>query len=596
MAAGDRDSLSAKSNPGGSQPAAIAPEREPHWALQVCALGLVVAGIYGVGMRSVPLRGEESRWARVAQEMLDSGDWITPRQQGQVFPDRPPLNSWCIAVVSLIVGDTSPLAVRLPTVLATALTAVLVALYARNFVGLAAALCAGLIYVAFPQILQLGRFAESDALMTLFIAASLFVWHSGLMRGWPPWAFWSAGYGFAALAALTKGPQGPIYFVGATCLYLLVRRDWRRLFCWGHLAGAALMVAIIAAWQIPFSLRFGIETSLKAWSEEGELAGRLAEAGSGRLFRHLAAFPFEILVVALPWAVFATPLITRKFWRSAGARRDGAIFLLVVMFVVLAPCWIVPSAKVRYVMALFPAAACLLALAADYTLEIAQGLPRLRSWNWFHGVTAGFMVMLAGVAIYFACAAPRPADAVVPEVAAGWLTSAPLPGRAVLGGFAAVALAAALTAALSIGRRLRRLPWLVLPAAVVLCAGYDGPILDYLIVASPNTPAAVAKIKAEIPPEARLASFGPVYHLFTYAYRDPIELRTWPAADAAAEEMPEYFCFMQAAGKTHAIPVPWEKVGEVVCDRYRMSAPREVVVVGRRIRPPRMANMYGGHK
>jgi len=568
------------------------------WALQVLGLGVVVALIYGARISSVPIRGEESRWARVAQEMIDSGDWITPRQQGKVFPDRPPLNSWCMAVSSLVLGDTSPFAVRLPTLLATVFTALLVALYARNFLGSGASLTAGLIYATFPQILQLGRFAESDALLTLFITGSLFIWHYGFLRGWSPWLFWSVGYSLAALAALTKGPQGPIYFVGTTCLYLILRSDWRRLFSWGHVAGLALMLLLVGAWQIPFSLTAGAEASLKTWSEEGALTQRLAEAGSGRFFSHLLVFPLEIFAVMLPWSLFAPALSTSGFWRERGNGRDGAIFLLVMVLVVLAPCWIIPSARVRYVMALFPAAACLSALAIDYSLKRAMNASSPRGWSWFHGLFAIGMTGLGVAAITLACTVSRATTANVPDGLLAWLKSAPLPTPAILAAFGGLSLAAAIASFL-LARKgsLRHPQWAVLPAALLLCAGYDGPILDYLIISSPNAPAAVAGIKAAIPAGEPLASFGPVNHLFTYAYRGPVELREWPSPASTAEAIPNYFCFMQTpAEESLAIPVPWEKIGEVVCDRYRGENPREVVVVGRRISALRLANTPKEHK
>ena len=104
-----------------------------------------------------------------------------------------------------------------------------------------------------PQVLQLGHFAESDALFSLFAAASLLVWHWGYTRKWPAASVWGCGYLLAALAALTKGPQGPIYFLGPILIFLLLRRDWRYLLSLPHLAGMAVFAAVVGAWQIPFS-------------------------------------------------------------------------------------------------------------------------------------------------------------------------------------------------------------------------------------------------------------------------------------------------------------------------------------------------------
>ena len=90
------------------------------------------------------------------------------------------------------------------------------------------------------QVLQLGRMAESDALLTLCLAAALVLLAlrlraSRTIRGWHG----SAATRWPALAGLAKGPQGPVYFVAITTVFLLWRRDWRFLFNRWHLAGLA---------------------------------------------------------------------------------------------------------------------------------------------------------------------------------------------------------------------------------------------------------------------------------------------------------------------------------------------------------------------
>ena len=66
----------------------------------------------------------------------------------------------------------------------------------------------------------------------------------------------------AALAALTKGPQGPIYFVGSTWLFLLIF-DRKYLLRRGHLLGIVAFAAIIAAWQLPFLLATDLPSAIK---------------------------------------------------------------------------------------------------------------------------------------------------------------------------------------------------------------------------------------------------------------------------------------------------------------------------------------------
>ncbi len=64
---------------------------------------------------------------------------------------------------------------------------------------------------------------------------------------------WSAGYALAALGALTKGLQAPVYFIAATSIFLAVRRNWRWLLSAGHALGLAVFAGIVGAWLVPFA-------------------------------------------------------------------------------------------------------------------------------------------------------------------------------------------------------------------------------------------------------------------------------------------------------------------------------------------------------
>src|SRR5262245_47154749 len=112
--------------------------------LELALLLVVVAAIYLTRLGSPNLRGEETRRGRVAVEMIQTGDWIVPRQQGELFLSRPPLQNWLIALVGLVRDGVDDLAVRLPSAVATILLAGLIYGYARGCLSPVGALVAGL--------------------------------------------------------------------------------------------------------------------------------------------------------------------------------------------------------------------------------------------------------------------------------------------------------------------------------------------------------------------------------------------------------------------------------------------------------------------
>src|SRR4051812_9601919 len=194
-------------------------------ARAIALIIICVSVIFGVRLTLEPMVGEETRWASAAREMLRTGDWVVPRQQGEIFPERPPMTMWLMAIGGWLRGDVDPIATRLPSVVATVLTSLLIYGYTRAFTGSTTALIAALIYPTCGQVLQIGRLGESEAVFTLLVAASLLLWHLGYVRHWRPLLVWVLGFGFAALAALVKGPQAPAYFIAIIGSFLFIVHD-----------------------------------------------------------------------------------------------------------------------------------------------------------------------------------------------------------------------------------------------------------------------------------------------------------------------------------------------------------------------------------
>src|SRR5919108_1561699 len=97
---------------------ALRPFREHTWR----AAGLILAVtlpqfLWGLGDLNIwiPL---EARYALVAREMLEAGRWILPHLGGEVYPDKPPLLFWSIALISALGSGVSEWTARLPTALA----------------------------------------------------------------------------------------------------------------------------------------------------------------------------------------------------------------------------------------------------------------------------------------------------------------------------------------------------------------------------------------------------------------------------------------------------------------------------------------------
>ena len=70
----------------------------------------------GIGLRS-PWPADEPRFAQVAREMVESGQWLFPMRGGEPYPDKPPLFVWLVALFYLATGQLK-VAFLLPSALA----------------------------------------------------------------------------------------------------------------------------------------------------------------------------------------------------------------------------------------------------------------------------------------------------------------------------------------------------------------------------------------------------------------------------------------------------------------------------------------------
>lgn len=375
-----------------SAPATTLPVWRPEFAVLI---GLVLIG-HSMHLSLLPIRGEESRWARVGMEMIASGDWVVPRQQGEPFLSRPPLHSWIMAAAAWCIGEFDVVAVRLPSVVAVLATSVLVYCFASSFVGRVASFVAAVSFATMGQVLELGRRGETDALLTLFLSGALFVWHYGWQRHWPAAVCWGLGYALAALAALTKSPlQAAAYFAGGTIVYLSLAGEWKRILTRGHAAGLALGVAVFALWQVPFALAMGWDGVYRLWFWEVGL--RFEDRSAPSLAWHMLTYPFEVLVCMLPWSIVLMGFAKRGIRRQALAVPQVR-FLVACISVAFASCWLVRGAQTRYLMSMYPCFAVLFGYVIDRGLAESQlAVDRLRRRNRSTATVAGAMAISLGL-------------------------------------------------------------------------------------------------------------------------------------------------------------------------------------------------------
>lgn len=219
-------------------------------------LAFAAAWLAALGGRAL-LSPDEGRYATLALNMLHSGDWVTPRLNGLLYFEKPPLQYWAGAL-SFTVFGINEFAARLWSGVAGLATVFLVAHTARRLWGEPAGWHALLIAGSTTWIVANSHFLALDAglmaTLTLVVCGVLI----GADDGQPPAAqrrWMVAAWVGVGLAVLAKGLIGILIPGAVLVLTSLWRRDlslWKRLAWW---PGLPLMLVITVPWFVLVSMR-----------------------------------------------------------------------------------------------------------------------------------------------------------------------------------------------------------------------------------------------------------------------------------------------------------------------------------------------------
>jgi 4-amino-4-deoxy-L-arabinose transferase-like glycosyltransferase len=314
---------------------------------------LLVVGLCGlVHLDALPLYHEEPRRAIIAQEMILSGDYVSPTVYQQAYTKKPPLQNWLIALLAWPEGVVSNTDARLPSLLSMlGLGAVAFGLLRGRervdpVLGALAAMTPLLMFLEF------GRKSEPDMLLTFLTFASYALYMASMETERTSGGGGRRRVAFVASAAcmglgiLTKG-LSPLFFYPGMLVYALVfsGRRWMMVRDIGLHLGLSLVLPL--AWLALYVLQGDGERLLSGFSSQ--VADRV-EGGTMDLLRHAAVYPFIVFVSLMPWTG-----VMLVYWRRIRLVREplflsSALIMATSLLVLL----LSPNAVDRYYMPAFP--------------------------------------------------------------------------------------------------------------------------------------------------------------------------------------------------------------------------------------------------
>lgn len=371
--------------------------------VSLLVISLLWAAIYLPALGSIEIKGEEGRRILPAVEMIERGDWLVPHFHGRPYLRKPPLVNWLIGASMEVCGARNEWTARLPSALAVLALAVTLATAARRWLGTESALLAAIFALTNIGMIEKGRLAELEAVYIALYGIAITLWLSWRAGGRSPWLVWLVPSVALGLGLLAKAPLHLLYFYAIAVPVILAgarvnadpagspqrRAGWRELLHPAHFVALAVMLAIFAAWALPY---FRATAHLGAAGIWGEQMRERVGGGSFNLAAWLVNLP-RGLSNYLPWLLLL-PLLWSRRLVDGLAPPDAAIvratrWPLVICFFGLL---LIPGMLPRYTMPMLVPASLLLALVCARSRPELPG-PALRTWRYGNLALAGVVAL-----------------------------------------------------------------------------------------------------------------------------------------------------------------------------------------------------------
>jgi 4-amino-4-deoxy-L-arabinose transferase-like glycosyltransferase len=325
---------------------------------------------------------DETRYAEIAAEIVQTGDPITLHANGDPWYVHPPFYMWLVAATGRVMGFTE-FSVRFWSALFSLVGVYATFLLGRAFFGERTGVAAAAVLAVTLQYLIQSRLAVFDTVLVAWMLLAFYAFYQGYRRG-------SRGdymrfFLFAGLATLTKGLVGIVLPGLIIAGFVTLRGAWGRWREVPWTAGLVLYTTVGLSW-------YAVETVLHG---RPFAASALGYYTFGRFFGIVEnqANPWWLYVPTLalggfPWSVFWPAAAA---WHLRRARPDDGSLLVLLACGGTFLFYTAAATKLpNYILPVYPFAA--IGVAALWVPAIEQ-----RQINRTLGVPLGSLVVLMGV-------------------------------------------------------------------------------------------------------------------------------------------------------------------------------------------------------
>ena len=220
--------------------------------LTVYAILAAILYLPGLG-RPALWEPDEGRYAEIAREMVVSGDYVTPRDDFELYFEKPPLVYWAEAGAIRIFG-VNEFAVRIPAALFSIGQVVVTAALAEMMLGATAGLLAALVLALSPLFFGFARFATIDPALAFFLAAAMGAFYAAAREdsfsrpAARRWLLISAA--MLGLGTLAKGPVALLLGGAIALAWTVIERRLSQVAQMPLVRCVVIYAAIVVPWFV----------------------------------------------------------------------------------------------------------------------------------------------------------------------------------------------------------------------------------------------------------------------------------------------------------------------------------------------------------
>jgi len=232
-------------------------KKNPHLVRDLLLLAFCLGGLFFSFLGNRPLAApDEGRYVEIPREMVESGDYITPRLNGLKYFEKPPLIYW-IETIPLRFFGMHEWAMRLPLAILALLGCLLTYFFTQRFYDGRTGLWASGILGTSVLYNVLGRLLTLDMGFSVFLTGTLFAFLTATEEkdACKRWWWMALTAVFAACAVLSKGLIGIVLPGMIIFFWLLLTNNWRLLHHLFLPSAFTVFITIAGPWHVLVALK-----------------------------------------------------------------------------------------------------------------------------------------------------------------------------------------------------------------------------------------------------------------------------------------------------------------------------------------------------